>query len=119
MRGNTNSMKVAALYIHPVKSLNGISVQEAQLTPLGLKHDRVYMLTRAAQDGSHEHLIIGKDARLCLYDTAFEGADVVITSRTGVLRVPLQPDLARCRRIKLRMAEADIVAYDLGPGMQK
>ena len=37
-------MKLAALYIHPIKSCAGISVQSAQLSARGLEHDRRWMV---------------------------------------------------------------------------
>lgn len=37
-------MIVSALYIYPVKSLGGVSVQKARVTDRGLEHDRRWML---------------------------------------------------------------------------
>ncbi|MEO9483044.1 MAG: MOSC N-terminal beta barrel domain-containing protein [Ekhidna sp.] len=37
-------MKVSALYIYPIKSLQGISLQEAEVLERGFKHDRRWML---------------------------------------------------------------------------
>ncbi len=37
-------MKLARLWIYPLKSARGIALPEAELTPLGLKHDRRWML---------------------------------------------------------------------------
>ena len=37
-------MKISALHIYPVKSLGGISLQEATLTSKGLMYDRNWML---------------------------------------------------------------------------
>ncbi len=41
-------MKLAALFIHPVKSCAGISVQAARLTARGLEHDRRWMVVDEA-----------------------------------------------------------------------
>ncbi len=40
-------IKVSALYIYPVKSLAGISVQEAVVTERGLENDRRWMLVNS------------------------------------------------------------------------
>ena len=37
---------VSALFYYPVKSLPGIAVNEAKLTPMGLENDRLWMLAR-------------------------------------------------------------------------
>lgn len=42
-------MRVSALSIYPVKSLRGIELQEAEVTPMGLKWDRFWMVVN--QDG--------------------------------------------------------------------
>ncbi|MEX1132792.1 MAG: MOSC N-terminal beta barrel domain-containing protein [Flavobacteriales bacterium] len=38
------SLELASIHIHPVKSLGGFAVEEAQLTDRGLEHDRRWML---------------------------------------------------------------------------
>ncbi|KAL8706579.1 MAG: hypothetical protein Q9201_000392 [Fulgogasparrea decipioides] len=37
-------MKIKQLYIYPIKSLRGIALSSARLTPTGIPHDRRYML---------------------------------------------------------------------------
>ncbi|TWI98176.1 hypothetical protein JN11_03255 [Mucilaginibacter frigoritolerans] len=37
-------LKVSGLYIYPIKSLPGISLQQARVTPKGFEHDRRWML---------------------------------------------------------------------------
>jgi len=37
-------MKVSELYLYPVKSLRGFKVEQAELTPLGLKYDRAWVI---------------------------------------------------------------------------
>ncbi|MEZ0261500.1 MAG: MOSC domain-containing protein [Alphaproteobacteria bacterium] len=37
-------MQVSALYIYPVKGLRAVELQEAEVTPRGLRHDRRWML---------------------------------------------------------------------------
>lgn len=40
-------MQVSALYIYPVKGLRAVALQEAEVTPRGLRHDRRWMLVDA------------------------------------------------------------------------
>ncbi len=40
----TNTVKISGLFIYPVKSLAGISLQQASLDNMGLKYDRRWML---------------------------------------------------------------------------
>lgn len=72
-------MHIASLYIHPIKSLLPVAVQSAQLTALGLAHDRTFVLLRAA---TGEPLHIGRLLRLCLFAVAL--SDDSSSSNTGV-----------------------------------
>ena len=38
------SLTLSGLFIYPVKSLGGISLPAAELTPQGLRHDRRWLL---------------------------------------------------------------------------
>eukprot|EP00929_Paragymnodinium_shiwhaense_P043378 TRINITY_DN22309_c0_g3_i1.p1 TRINITY_DN22309_c0_g3~~TRINITY_DN22309_c0_g3_i1.p1 ORF type:complete len:370 (+),score=22.79 TRINITY_DN22309_c0_g3_i1:62-1111(+) len=40
----TKQVTITSLFVYPVKGCRGHSVQQAELTPLGLKHDRLYMI---------------------------------------------------------------------------
>ena len=40
-------VEVTGLHIYPVKSLRGIALPSAELTPLGLRHDRAWMLVNS------------------------------------------------------------------------
>lgn len=43
-------MQLSQLYIHPLKSCRGIAVEQAEVTPQGLRNDRVWLVVRP--DGS-------------------------------------------------------------------
>jgi uncharacterized protein YcbX len=38
------TITISKLFLYPIKSCRGIPVQSAEITPLGFKHDRAYML---------------------------------------------------------------------------
>lgn len=40
-------IQITGLFIYPVKSMKGIALQQAQLTPHGLRHDRLWMVVRS------------------------------------------------------------------------
>lgn len=44
--------RMTQLYVYPVKALRGVPLTSAQLTPQGIKYDRVFMLWSLNDDGS-------------------------------------------------------------------
>ena len=44
MSASTSAITLTGLFIYPVKSLGGISLPAADLTPLGLRHDRRWLV---------------------------------------------------------------------------
>jgi len=47
MSASTSAITLTGLFIYPVKSLGGISLPAADLTPLGLRHDRRWLIVDA------------------------------------------------------------------------
>jgi uncharacterized protein YcbX len=47
MSASTSALTLSGIFIYPVKSLGGISVPAAELTPLGLRHDRRWLVVDA------------------------------------------------------------------------
>jgi uncharacterized protein YcbX len=44
---------ISKLYVYPIKSCRGVAISDAEITPLGFKYDRNYMLVeikKAKQD---------------------------------------------------------------------
>jgi uncharacterized protein YcbX len=60
--------KITSLCIDPIKSVKGISVQEAAVTPLGLEHDREFVLVDEKGFLSQRRL-----PKMCLIETSIEG----------------------------------------------
>lgn len=71
-------MHIEALYHYPIKSLRGISLPTATLTPRGLPHDRTFMLLRDHGPGTkhwksgtrYENMHVSGFPQLCLFITA-------------------------------------------------
>ena len=78
-------IEVTALTVYPVKSMRGIALDSAVLTPLGLEHDRRFMVVRA--DGT---FVTQRDTPLlALVHTALEPGGLRLTRRGfGQVHVP-------------------------------
>lgn len=72
-------MYIDNLYFYPVKSLRGIAIDTARLTPHGIPHDRSFMLLREHEPGSryahtnnsrYENMAVSSYAAMCLFQPA-------------------------------------------------
>jgi len=82
-------MKVSQLYIYPVKSLRGISVEKSVLTPLGLYYDRHWMII----DDKNQFVTMRKHPLMTLIHTQIT-ADSLILSAKGMpnILIPLSSE---------------------------
>ncbi|KAH7317849.1 MOSC domain-containing protein [Rhexocercosporidium sp. MPI-PUGE-AT-0058] len=60
-------MKIKELIVYPIKSIRGISLPSATLTPQGLLHDRRYLLLRPKGDETWSHMFIGNQPEMALF----------------------------------------------------
>jgi len=72
-------LKVSGLYIYPIKSLPGISLQQARVTPKGFEHDRRWMLV----DESNMFMSQREVAELTQLAVAIEQSGLRITHKTS------------------------------------
>jgi len=70
-------MKVSELHLYPVKSLKGFQVEHAELTPLGLKYDRAWMIV----DESNQCITQRKHPQMILIKTAIEQECLKISAK--------------------------------------
>lgn len=70
-------MKIKELHIYPVKSLGGISLQEARLTSKGLMYDRNWMLL----DENGVFMTQRKFPKMALIQTKIEDGDLVFSQK--------------------------------------
>ncbi len=78
-------MTISSLHIYPVKSLGGIALAEAEVTPQGLSGDRVWLI--ATPQG--EMITARKFARLLLWQTEYDtlsGSLKIILDDGGCLK---------------------------------
>ncbi|MET3980106.1 uncharacterized protein YcbX [Mucilaginibacter sp. UYP25] len=85
---------VSQLFIYPIKSLGGISLDTAQLTDRGLQHDRRWMLI----DENNRFLSQRENAQLALFkiEVLTDALKVVYTADGTFINipfVPLKPDM--------------------------
>ncbi|KAL5331965.1 hypothetical protein ACEPPN_001506 [Leptodophora sp. 'Broadleaf-Isolate-01'] len=60
-------MKIKELIVYPIKSIRGISLPNATLTPQGLLHDRRYLLLRPKEDGGWAKMFVGNQPEMALF----------------------------------------------------
>ena len=68
-------MKITELNIYPVKSLGGISLQSAQLTPKGLRYDRNWMLI----DENGKFMTQRQYPEMALVDTKIKNGELIFS----------------------------------------
>lgn len=89
---------VTALTVYPVKSMKGIALDSAMLTPMGLEHDRRFMVVR--EDGG---FVTQRDTPLmALVATTLESGGLVL-SREGFGRIFVPFDGEEGKRIHTRV----------------
>lgn len=79
-------LTISALYVYPIKSLGGIALSEARLTPTGFAHDRQYMLV----DANNRFITQREMPQLALFETALTDEAVRVTFDGDTIDLPLQ-----------------------------
>lgn len=100
--------RVAALYVHPVKSCGGVAVDEALLIETGLEFDRAWMVV--GPDG--EMLTQREEPRLALVKPTLRLADLVLRA-PGMLALHLALDRVEAPT-RVRVWRDEVKAYDMG-----
>lgn len=82
-------LQVSALYIYPIKSLGGFSVDQAHVTDRGLQNDRRWMLV----DAKGNFLSQRSNPQMALLQTALTDAGLQVTHKQSgaFILFPLQP----------------------------
>jgi uncharacterized protein YcbX len=83
-------LQVSELFIYPIKSLGGISVQNAVVTSRGLQHDRRWMLVN-----EHGHFITQREfPQMALLKATVEAIGIVVYHHhsTGPILIPFNDD---------------------------
>jgi uncharacterized protein YcbX len=105
--------RIAALWVFPIKSCAGISVQQAVLTPTGLAHDRAWMVV----DADGEMVTQRELPRMALIQPELVDSDAGVTElvlhATGMTEMHL-PLTAEAHAINVRVWDDHVPAFDMG-----
>ena len=114
--------RIAALWVFPIKSCAGISVQEAVLTPTGLAHDRAWMVV----DADGEMVTQRELPRMALIQPSLVYAGtslaelVLYASAMAALHLPLTAGyLSEAHAIQVRVWDDQVCAFDMGHEVSK
>jgi len=102
------SARIDQLWIYPVKSCAGISLQEAELTETGLAYDRSWMVV----DAQGEFVTQRELPRMALIQPAFKLGQLVLRA-PGMLALHLALDAAEAP-LSVRVWDDEVEAYDMG-----
>jgi uncharacterized protein len=103
-----DGLLLSGLYLHPIKSCAGISVDEALLIETGLELDRAWMVV----DAGGEFLSQRELPRMALVKPTLRASDLVLRA-PGMLALHLHLDSveAACR---VKVWDDTVAAYDMG-----
>ncbi|KAI9902789.1 hypothetical protein N3K66_002141 [Trichothecium roseum] len=126
-------MKVTKLWVYPIKALRGISLEEADLTAQGIRHDRSFMLCRISETGELAKLQMASNPQCALFSQDIlpgddgekrqlrvryhRPAEPVVpldAKQDEELTVPLEPDVAGLEVVDMNLHQAWTKAYRMG-----
>ncbi len=87
----TPDLILSEIFIYPVKSLSGISLQQAEVEERGLRHDRRWLII----DDNHNFVTQRQHPNMALIDVAIAQEGLQLRHRKrdlGTLTVPFQPE---------------------------
>lgn len=100
---------LTGLYVYPVKSARGIALEAADITRMGIRHDRRFMVV----DEQGRFITQREHPELARLETAIQGEELQLTFRgVGELRLPLEPTEGAARPVSVWGDE--VLALDLG-----
>jgi uncharacterized protein YcbX len=100
--------RIAALYVHPVKSCAALALDEALLVETGLDLDRAWMVV----DPEGDMLTQRERPRMALVRTQFRGGELVLRA-PGMLALHLRLDAVE-QATRVRVWDDVVKAYDMG-----
>lgn len=121
--------KTPQLWVYPIKSLRGVRLDEAELTPQGIRYDRRFMICKFGGDGQLQKVQLDKHAECGLFSQAIvddavhvrylgpkDGKPIVPEHalQKTTLEVPLEPDVAALDRAEMNLHQSMVSAYRMG-----
>lgn len=110
-------LKLSEIWVYPVKSLGGISLQEAQVTDRGLESDRRWLLV----DKDGKFISQRENPELALFRPQVEEGNLKITHRKSLesVNVPLRPVSDKNEKIKVTVWEDTIEALEVSSAISE
>lgn len=105
-------LKISALFIYPVKSLGGISLDSAVVTDRGLKHDRRWLLI----DENNRFLTQREHASMALLQTSFaENGDLEIRHKKDpTIKLGIPVSIPETEPVKVTIWDDECLALPVG-----
>ncbi|KAK1832227.1 hypothetical protein QBC39DRAFT_348966 [Podospora conica] len=116
-------MKITSLHVYPIKGLRGISLTSAHITPLGIRHDRTFMLYEIKPDSTLTKIQVDSHPRCARFWQEIQDDDnqLLITFRApeseseptspDSLTIPLAPPLPGLPAIAVSLHGSPASAY--------
>ncbi|KAH6839408.1 hypothetical protein B0I37DRAFT_290750, partial [Chaetomium sp. MPI-CAGE-AT-0009] len=127
------AMKITALSVYPIKGLRGIKLESAQIGPLGIKHDRSFMLYEVhPTTGELKKIQLDTHPRCALFEQHItpapqDGASVLVVRYLGstlegseaiegggAIELPLEPDMSSLEKTGVVLHSSPTSAYRMG-----
>ncbi|KAK3296346.1 uncharacterized protein B0H64DRAFT_168365 [Chaetomium fimeti] len=127
------TMKITALSVYPIKGLRGIVLQSAQIGPLGIKHDRSFMLYEVhPTTGELKKIQLDSHPRCALFEqhitprpqdgaaslavrylgSTLQGSEA--TEDDSTIELPLEPDMSSLEKTDVVLHGSPASAYRMG-----
>jgi uncharacterized protein YcbX len=90
-------LRLSEIWIYPIKSLGGISLQQAQVMEKGLQYDRRWMLI----DETGNFMTQRKLPELALFKVMLEGTNLYVQFHDESIRIPLEPTAKALLQVKI------------------
>ncbi|KAF3767021.1 hypothetical protein M406DRAFT_345265 [Cryphonectria parasitica EP155] len=117
-------MKVTQLYVYPIKSLRGISLQHAKLDRQGVQYDRRFMLLKTHDDGHLEPIEVVRFPACALFTPEIVDGNIVVRcqipeeplvppapEQKTTLHIPLDPDISGLGTVEVDLYGSKCLGY--------
>ncbi|KAK6181651.1 hypothetical protein SNE40_009466 [Patella caerulea] len=107
--------RVAELYVYPVKSFGGLSVQSAKCTKVGLEHGSVTDRHWTVSTSNGVYLTQRQEPKMALIKTSLHG-DMMHLDAPGMrtCRIPIKPKLNKSQLSKVTVKTDTVQSLDCG-----
>lgn len=114
------AMRIAEIFVYPVKSLKGIKVNESRIEQYGFEYDRVYMLATRTQDPESMNFLTQRtEPKLVKVKQTIENGKIVMSHEAVDFKLELPADHTQLPK-DLKVVNVDVwgenvVSYNVGP----